>query len=95
MLIYKYLYAKSNNIGTEEIESAIIALLKVNKVFYPLVNQSETFNDFNLIQNCDTFFEEVFRELLNPDIPFVQTTDDAKCKYCDYISICKRKEKSW
>ena len=95
LLIYKYLYAKSNNIGTEEIESAIIALLKVNKVFYPLVNQSETFNDFNLIQNCDTFFEEVFRELLNPDIPFVQTTDDAKCKYCDYISICKRKEKSW
>ncbi|MBQ8223397.1 MAG: PD-(D/E)XK nuclease family protein [Bacteroidales bacterium] len=95
LLIYKYLYAKSHNIGTDNIEPGIFGLLKINNIYFPLKNYSDTFNDENLIQNCDTFFEAVFRELLNPEIPFVQTTDDTKCKYCDFITICKRKKKSW
>lgn len=95
LLIYKYLYAKKQKIDTENIESAILALIKIKNILFPLVNQSETFNDSNLIQNCDTFFEEVFRELLNPDVPFVQTADEAKCKNCDFLDICKRKPKSW
>ena len=95
LLIYKYLYAKSHNIGTADIESGIFALLKMSKVFYPLVNQNEIFSDENLIQNCDTFFEEIFRELLNKDVPFVQVSDESKCKYCDFVDICKRKSKSW
>ena len=46
----------------------------------------------------DTFeemFINLFKEILDPEIPFRQTDDEKKCSHCDYVHICKRNPKTW
>lgn len=99
LLIYKYLYKKmNNNVAIENIEPAILGLLKMNKVFFPLQNYSDFFNDYsgnqeNFMNNCDVLFTELFTELLDIEKPFEQTDDNSDCKYCSFIDICKRNSK--
>ncbi len=100
LLIYKYLYKKMNkNIAVENIEPAIFGLLKMNKVFFPLKNYSDSFNDYedgkeNFMNICDNLFTELFAELLDKEKPFEQTDNNSDCKYCSFIDICNRNTKS-
>jgi hypothetical protein len=34
--------------------------------------------------------KKVLEELYSPSIPFVQTTNENKCKYCNYTMICRK-----
>ena len=100
LLIYKYLYKKMNkNIAVENIEPAIFGLLKMNKVFFPLKNYSDSFNDYedgkeNFMNICDNLFTELFAELLDKEKPFEQTDNNSDCKYCSFTDICKRNSKN-
>lgn len=96
LCIYKYLYAKNNpDISIENIEPGIFGLLDVNNPYFPLSINSEKFTDENFIETCDKMFINLFKEMLDPEIPFKQTEDEKNCKYCDYIDICKRDSKTW
>lgn len=33
---------------------------------------------------------ELIREIMQPEIPFRQTTDTARCRFCDYKQLCRR-----
>lgn len=33
---------------------------------------------------------DLFKEILNPEIPFKQTSEEKHCSYCDFKQICKR-----
>ena len=100
LLIYKYLYKKMNkNIAIENIEPAIFGLLKMNRVFFPLKNYSDSFNDYedgkeNFMNICDNLFTELFKELLDKEKPFEQTANNSDCKYCSFTDICKRNSKN-
>lgn len=92
LLIYKYLYKKSNDsIPSENIEPGILGLRKISKGVFHLSNKSELFSDDNLESDCETLFTELFKEILNRDIPFRQTDDEKKCMNCSFIEICKKK----
>lgn len=96
LLIYKYLYKKSNmHIEAENIEPGIIGLRKTNKGIFSLSNNSEYFNDENLITDCESMFSDLFKEILNKDIPFKQTEEEKKCSNCSFIDICKRNPKKY
>lgn len=96
LVIYKYLYLKNNpNVDIKNIEPGIFGLLKINKPFYPLVNNSDCFDDNNFIDNCDNMFMSLFSEILNPNIPFYQVNDENKCNNCEFTSICKRNPKKF
>lgn len=96
LIIYKYLYKKmEKNINIEDIEPGIFGLLRVHDPFFPLINKSESFDDNNFMNTCDNMFEELFKELLNKDIPFYQVKEETKCKNCPFTNICKREPKSY
>lgn len=95
LCIYKFLYAKNHpDISINNIEPGIFGLLNANNPYYPLIIESENFkNDF--MGNCEDMFINIFKEILNPEIPFKQTEDENDCKYCDYLNICKRNPPTW
>lgn len=93
LIIYKYLYAKNSDIPAEQIESGIFGLLKMNNVYLPLDNQSETYIDDCFMENCDIMFENIFKEILDKDIPFTQTNNESNCSNCNFLSLCKRSPK--
>ena len=85
-----------DDVNTEDIEPAIFGLLKMNNVLFPLSNNSNTFkdktdeDDENFMNKCDLFFQELFEEILNPEVDFIQTSNDNNCINCRYTDICKR-----
>lgn len=96
LTIYKYLYKKNNTeVNIEDIEPAIYGLLKVSNPFFPLKNCSDAFDNDTLMDTCDIQFEELFREILDVNKPFVQVADETKCNNCDFMTICKRIPKKY
>lgn len=105
LLIYKYLYIKMNNdvnrVKANNIEPAIFGLLRIDNVYFPLVNYNDDFksdtedDDKSFVSECDKIFKELIEEILNKDIAFKQTTKTDNCKYCDFKHICKRYTKSY
>ncbi len=84
---YAWLFNKQNeNIPTE---SGIISTRNISKGFIPLV-----IKEFSNINNYFEIFEEslldISTEIVNQNIPFVQTQDKQRCTYCDYKSICNK-----
>ncbi len=94
LLIYKYLYNTKHDIQEENIEPGIIALKKTSKGIFSLTNNSDRFNGDNFIKECEDIILKIFKEILNKDIPFRQTDDEKKCKYCNFLGICKRNTKN-
>ena len=46
--------------------------------------------DDNFIADMETLLTAAMTELLDPEIPFVQASNDDHCKYCEFKVICKR-----
>ncbi len=91
LLIYKYLYKKNNeNNASENIEPGIFGLRKMSKGLFRLSNKSEYFSDENLLTDCESMFTDLFKEILDKDIPFRQTEDERHCINCDFVEICKK-----
>lgn len=96
LCIYKYLYKKKfPEISTENIEPGIFGLLKVSEPYFPLVIDSDIFKDDTFMDTFEEMFINLFKEILDPEIPFRQTDDEKKCSHCDYVHICKRNPKTW
>lgn len=104
LLIYKYLYRKMNinsSFKVNNIEPAIYGLLRMDNVYFPLVNMNDTFksesedDDKTFIDNCDKLFKELIEEILDPTIKFKQTTKNDNCTFCSFKSICKRYPKKF
>lgn len=94
LLIYKYLYKKSHeDVASENIKPGIISLRRLSKGVFSLSNNSEYFNDENLTEECESMFSDLFKEILNRDVPFKQTEDENNCNNCNFIDICKRNPK--
>lgn len=91
LLIYKYLYAnKNSNIPYENIQPGIFGLRKMSYGLFSLSCNSDYYNDDNLSTNFEEDIKNLYKEILDRNIPFIQTEDINKCKLCDYKEICKR-----
>ena len=90
-----------NGVKVNKIEPAIYGLLRMDNVYFPLVNNSAIFksdeecDDETFIENCDKLFKELIEVILNPDIKFTQTPKTDNCKHCSFKEICKRYPKDF
>jgi RecB family exonuclease len=83
-----YAYIMKKDLPDKTICSGLVTLRDMSKGIWYL-NDEEPFSDETL-----TEFEHRLKKLLNeifdPAIPFVQTEDEDRCKYCPYKGICNR-----
>jgi hypothetical protein len=42
-------------------------------------------------ENWSAHWRRLAEEILNPEVPFGQTTDLNRCKYCSFVRLCDRK----
>ncbi len=42
------------------------------------------------IQRFEEKLKAVLAEMLNPEMPFIKTVDEERCKFCDFKNICER-----
>lgn len=80
----------------EQAQAVAPALVYINKAteedYSPIVKwEKEPISDF---RNVAVEFEETFKlklaELFNPEIPFIQTTNEKACEWCDFKGMCGR-----
>jgi len=90
LLMYAWTYWRMNATLSLPIQSGIFWLQRVNKGFDKLDINDTTLLGVEHLQ----FFEEqlliLLKELLNAEIPFMQTAEVERCTYCAYKRICKR-----
>lgn len=57
----------------------------------PLIYNDSVFDDYHaILDEFNTRFEAVVREMLLPDEPFTQTDNPDNCKYCAFKPLCRR-----
>jgi len=72
------------------VEAGIISLKKFSAEFVPLQLSSavQEIPD-SIIDEFADFVVMTIDELLDPNIPFIPTTDPEKCRFCEYAAVCK------
>ena len=91
----------NTSIKVNKIESAIYGLLRMDNVYFPLVNNSNIFKsdeecvDEPFMENCYRLFKELIEEIFDSNIKFTQTNKLDNCKYCSFKNTCKRYPKSY
>jgi hypothetical protein len=106
LLLYKYLYLKTNpNEDPSRVKAAIHSLKRQNNIEFELsfakpVNKTQDaptyfLDDVSFIQDMETLIKSVVNEIMDAEVPFAQTSDEKKCRNCDFIQICKRSAKGF
>ncbi len=90
LLIYKYLYMTNNNItDANKVTASIIGLTGHSNPYHELqINDTQYINDF--LGKTENLLTDLLKEILNPEIPFNQTTEKRNCQICDFKDICCR-----
>ena len=58
-----------------------------------LLNYKDFLEDTDNGLGFKTLFHKLLTDLFDPNVPFKQTENEAKCKYCKFKVICGREEK--
>ena len=96
LLMYELLYRKcqvSQQLPlTDSLSCAIVAFQKLNKKetqYLITPNQSrEELILSTILEEFEEALKQCLQELLDPNIPFTQTSNLDNCKYCDYRTVC-------
>ena len=97
-LVYKNLAANEGlTLGEQtyraadtRVQSGFYSFREPTKVFENQLEITETDDPQTFIAESEALLREIISELLNPDSPFVQTSDVKVCEYCDFRGICAR-----
>lgn len=84
---YAYSYFKSN--GKKKIKIAIYPVKKINEGLAYLTDEPVTEEN---IAGYEKKLTKLFEEIFNGEIPFTQTGDIKRCRFCPYKSICYREQ---
>ncbi len=82
---YGYLYLSKN--PGERIELGIYPIKKLDEGIKFIDNIDLSGGSFTQFEDN---LKKLFSEMFDSGMPFAQTTDTERCKYCPYISICYR-----
>jgi len=56
-----------------------------------MLNNGEPFSAEQFTQ-FESHLKELITRIFDPEIPFAQTDDESRCKYCSYKEMCHRGE---
>lgn len=101
LLMYQYMYLKSTKgISADNVQCTIHSLKYSHQIEFPLKKPNISAKDKDGIVpflESDTFIEDmekmlnaVVEEIMDTEMPFVQTDDKEKCKNCSFKEICRR-----
>ena len=99
LLLYKYMYLKENqSIAPSQVIAAIHGLRYGKTIEFGLTQAKPTKNedavpfldDDTFIADMEAMLKAVVAEMLDTEVPFVQTEDEKKCRNCDFKGICGR-----
>ena len=90
----------SRLMNSPELQCGIISIKDANKnIEFPEYWHPALFGDKNdatdmvtqdVLTAFETCLQDLLKEILNPDVPFGQTSDAKHCAYCDFKQICQR-----
>ena len=83
-----YAYLTRSIIPGKKIISGILAMRDMSDGIW-FLNNNEPFSD-ELFNEFEILLIKLLNELFSAEIPFTQTTDLDRCKYCAYQSLCNR-----
>lgn len=87
VVFYAWLYDR--NLPAHKIETGIISLRSMSQGFISL--NIEKFNEISkYFENFTNQLTDLVDEIMDVDVPFVQTDDAKRCTYCNYKQICNK-----
>lgn len=100
LLMYAYLFDRGQETGDRIQDTGYSDQGTDNEIQNPkskIQNPSpqKTVNSESLItpeilELFESHLINLLRDIINPELPFVQTDDENHCRYCDYAAICKK-----
>jgi ATP-dependent helicase/nuclease subunit B len=89
MLTYLFLF-RSDQGNTVNTEAGIFSIQRIEQGLIPLSfdGKPRIPDDYQL--SFTEKLQGLCNEVMNPEIPFTQTTDKKNCRYCPYKEICHR-----
>jgi len=95
LLLYVYIFTKQQKgekrkehlVGKEILAGAY--LLKKNSKSITFLNKGKAIDE-DLLELFEEHLHQLIGKIMSPEIPFTQTDDFKKCKYCDFKNICSR-----
>ncbi|MDP4241055.1 MAG: PD-(D/E)XK nuclease family protein, partial [Bacteroidota bacterium] len=92
LLIYKFLIEKNPEKiqgSYANIQPGIISLRKFGSYLMPLDDQ-KAWQTENSYHSFEEILSELLRQIYDPALPFMATTDKERCNYCSFKPICNR-----
>ena len=90
LLTYAWMYWRSNGSPDIQLRSGIYWLRDMSKGFDSLKMDGDERINSNVLLAFEEVLRKVMEELLNPDIPFIKTTEKERCTHCEFVKICRR-----
>lgn len=89
--VYAWLYLKSGK-GPGPVRPAIYPLrnLSGGPLFLETGYTETAPLDLAALQPLEDELRSLFREMEDPELPFVQTEDEERCRFCEFVVICGR-----
>lgn len=92
-LLYAYFYQFEHPENQKPLKPGIFNIREIyNPKFNPFLQMNgQEIQDYKAVE--EEFIEglsSMLGEILNPDVPFSQTEDEEKCKFCPFKEICGR-----
>ena len=90
LLMYAYLFDKTEIRGSEKISSGILSFRELSKGVKQITFDGKAELDAEILKNFEAQLKILVEEILNPNIHFEQTRDTEICEYCAFKLICNR-----
>jgi hypothetical protein len=90
LLMYAYLYQKTNPHIKENIQSGIITFRELSAGLKPVKANGAEYLDETILKEFEAQLQILLSEIIDPSVPFTQTEDVNNCIYCSFRGICNR-----
>ncbi|MCW3102686.1 MAG: nuclease family protein [Bacteroidetes bacterium] len=90
LLMYAYLYQKMNPAIKDNLQSGIITFRELSAGLKTVKANGNEFLDESVLKEFEAQLEILLTEIVDPEIPFTQTTEVINCVYCSFRGVCHR-----
>ncbi len=101
LLLYQYMYLKNTKYkSTDNLQCTIHSLKYSHQIEFPLKKPTANSKEKDkvppflgpgtFIEDMEKMLNAVVEEIMDTEMPFVQTDDKDKCKNCPFTEICRR-----
>ena len=90
LLIYAFIYQKTNPTITENILSGIVSFRELSAGLKTVKVSGNDFLNISILLEFENQLKRLLSDILNPELAFSQTTEIDNCEFCSFKGICNR-----